>query len=98
MGGLLYSFNLTVIWRHNKKAWMSAAKTEERLNMFIAKMKKENRNAILFLDNATCHPKVTLSNVNVPGSQQMQQVYYSQWIWVLFTHSNHTTYDLLCNL
>jgi hypothetical protein len=28
-----------------------------------AKMMKENRNAILFLDNATCNPKVTLSNV-----------------------------------
>jgi hypothetical protein len=36
---------------------------EEWLNMFNAKMKKENRDAILFLDNATCHPKVTLSNV-----------------------------------
>jgi hypothetical protein len=51
--------NLPVIWRNNKeKAWMTAATTEEWLNMFNAKMKKENRNAILFLDNATCHPKV----------------------------------------
>jgi hypothetical protein len=33
--------------------------------MFNAKMKKENRNAILFLDNATCHPKVTLSNMKI---------------------------------
>jgi hypothetical protein len=32
--------------------------------MFNAKMKKENRNGIL-LDNATCHPKVTLSNVKI---------------------------------
>jgi hypothetical protein len=38
---------------------------EEWLNMFNAKMKKENRNVIFFLDNATCHPKVTLSNVNI---------------------------------
>jgi hypothetical protein len=30
---------------------------EEWLNMFNAKMKMENRNAILFLDNATCHHK-----------------------------------------
>jgi hypothetical protein len=28
-------------------------------------MKKENRNVILFLDNATCRPKVTLSNVKI---------------------------------
>jgi hypothetical protein len=33
--------------------------------MFNAKMKKENRNVILFLDNTTCHPKVTLSNVKI---------------------------------
>jgi hypothetical protein len=38
---------------------------EEWLNMFNAKMKMENRNAILFLDNATCHPKATLSNVKI---------------------------------
>jgi hypothetical protein len=35
---------------------MAAAKMEEWLNMFNAKMKKENRNVILLLDNATCHP------------------------------------------
>jgi hypothetical protein len=33
--------------------------------MYNAKMKMENRNVILFLDNATCHPKVTLSNVKI---------------------------------
>jgi hypothetical protein len=27
----------------------------EWLNMFNAKLKKENRNSILFLDNGTCH-------------------------------------------
>jgi hypothetical protein len=43
-------------------------------------MKKENRNAILYLDNATCHIKVTISMWKSPGSQQMQQVYYSLWI------------------
>jgi hypothetical protein len=50
--------NLPVIWRNNKKAWMTAATMEEWLNMFNAKIRKENRNAILFLDNATWHPKV----------------------------------------
>jgi hypothetical protein len=44
---------------------MTAATMEEWLNMFNAKMKRENRNVILFLDNATCHPKVTLSDVKI---------------------------------
>jgi hypothetical protein len=44
---------------------MTAATMEEWLNIVNAKMKKENRNVILFLDNATCHPAVTLSNVNI---------------------------------
>jgi hypothetical protein len=57
--------NLPVIWRNNKKAWMTAASMEGWLNMFNAKMKKENRNVIPFLDSATCHPKVTLSNVKI---------------------------------
>jgi hypothetical protein len=44
---------------------MTAATMGEWLNMFKAKMKKENRSVIL-LDNDTCHPKVTLSNVKIP--------------------------------
>jgi hypothetical protein len=58
--------NLPVIWRNTKGARMTAAIMEEWLNMFNAKMKKENRkNCRLFLDNSTCHPKVTLSNVKI---------------------------------
>jgi hypothetical protein len=44
---------------------MTAATMEEWLNMFNAKIKKKHRNVILFLDSATCHPKVTLSNVKI---------------------------------
>jgi hypothetical protein len=51
--------DLPVIWRNNEKALMTVATMEEWLNN--AKMKEENRNAILFLDYAACHPKVTLS-------------------------------------
>jgi hypothetical protein len=58
--------DLPVIWRNSKKARMTAAAMEEWLNLFNAKMKKENRkNCRLFLDNSTCHPKVTLSNVKI---------------------------------
>jgi hypothetical protein len=55
--------NLTVFWRNNEKAWMTAAAMEVWLNIFNAKMKKENGNVILFLDSVTCHPAVALSNV-----------------------------------
>jgi hypothetical protein len=63
--------NLPVIWRNNKKAWMTAITMEEWLQMF-----NENRNAILFLNNATCHPKVTLSDTKnrlIPSK-------FSKWI------------------
>jgi hypothetical protein len=40
--------NLPVIWRNNEKAWMTAATMYEWLNISNAKMKKENRIAILF--------------------------------------------------
>jgi hypothetical protein len=46
-----------VIGRNNKKAWIIAATMEEWLNVFNAKMKKENRDDVLFLDSATCRPK-----------------------------------------
>jgi hypothetical protein len=44
---------------------MTAATMEEWLNMFNAKMKKENKNVFHFLDNATCHTKATLSSVEI---------------------------------
>jgi hypothetical protein len=56
---------LPVIWRNNKKAWMTAATMEEWLKMFNVKIKRENRNAIPFLDKAICHQKVTLLNVKI---------------------------------
>jgi hypothetical protein len=61
----LKSNNVPVIWTNNEKAWMTAAIMEEWLNMFNAKMKKGNRNCILFLDDATCNPKGILSNVKI---------------------------------
>jgi hypothetical protein len=44
---------------------MTAATREEWSNMFNGKIKNKNKNVILFLDNATCHPEVTLSNVKM---------------------------------
>jgi len=57
--------SLPVIWRWNKKAWMTASIMEDWLKSFNLKMKVQNRKVLLFLDNATCHPHVGLSNVRL---------------------------------
>lgn len=56
---------LPVTWRSNKKAWMTSGLMEEWLGSFNAKMRKETRQVLLFLDNATCHPNINLSNVKL---------------------------------
>ncbi|XP_053555972.1 tigger transposable element-derived protein 6-like [Bombina bombina] len=56
---------LPVIWRANKKAWMTAELMSEWLKIFDRKMKREGHKVILFLDNATCHPHLKLSNVKL---------------------------------
>ncbi len=57
--------SLPVIWRSNKKAWMTAGLMEEWLTAFNSKMKREKRKVLMFLDNATCHPHLQLSNVKL---------------------------------
>lgn len=54
-----------IIWRHNKSSWMTSTIFEEVLTSFNRRMKLQNRNVLLFLDNATCHPKIELSNVKL---------------------------------
>jgi hypothetical protein len=56
---------LPVDWKSNKKAWMTSHIMEEWLTAFNAKMKQQNHNVLLFLDNATCHPHIELSNVRL---------------------------------
>jgi hypothetical protein len=59
-----------VILRNIKKAWITAATMEEWLNMFHAKMKKENRSVILFLGNTNvkiaCFPANATSTLLQP--------------------------------
>ncbi|GBO21225.1 hypothetical protein AVEN_19292-1 [Araneus ventricosus] len=55
---------LPVIWKSNKKAWMTAAIMEEWLKTLNAKMKNE-RHILLFSDNATCHLHIKLSNIKL---------------------------------
>jgi hypothetical protein len=65
---------------------MTADTMEGWLNVFSVKMKKENINAILFLDNATCHPKATLSNVKIAWFPANATSVLQPMDIVLFTH------------
>lgn len=56
---------LPVIWRWNRKAWMTGSLMEEWLQSFNGRMKRQNRKVLLFLDNAGCHPHIKLSNVKL---------------------------------
>lgn len=56
---------LPLQWVSNKKAWMTADIMTTWLHKFNAKMKKQNRKVVLFLDNATSHTKITLDNVKL---------------------------------
>ncbi|KAJ8892938.1 hypothetical protein PR048_005519 [Dryococelus australis] len=55
--------SLPVQWKSNKKSWMTAAIMEEWLHGFNLKMKNQNRKVLLFLDNATYHPRIKLKKV-----------------------------------
>eukprot|EP00102_Acyrthosiphon_pisum_P025954 XP_016663164.1 PREDICTED: tigger transposable element-derived protein 4-like [Acyrthosiphon pisum] len=54
-----------IIWRANNKAWMTGSIMEDWLYTFNNKLKKQNRRVIIFLDNATCHPHLNLSNARL---------------------------------
>lgn len=54
-----------VMWRFNKKSWMTSVIFDEILKAFDRKMRLEGRKVLLTLDNATCHPNVELSNVKL---------------------------------
>jgi hypothetical protein len=58
--------------------------------MFNAKMEKENRNATLFLENATCHLKVTLLNVKITRfPANTPSVLHPMDMGVIYTFKSH---------
>jgi hypothetical protein len=57
--------DLPVIWPYNKKAWMTSEIFSEWLNEINQKMKQANRKILLFVDNATNHVGLNLSNIAV---------------------------------
>lgn len=57
--------NLPVNWYANKKAWMTASIMEDFLIQLNKKMVIQKRHILLFLDNASSHPNLKLSNVQL---------------------------------
>jgi len=52
-------------WYANKSVWMTSDIFEDYLEKLNERMRQENRNIILFLDNAPVHPAPSLSNVKL---------------------------------
>lgn len=73
----LYVRDLPVEWRANKKAWMTSSLMNDWLVDLNEKMRQQKRKIIMFLDNAACHPHLTLSNIKLcffpPNSTSITQ-------------------------
>jgi hypothetical protein len=57
--------NLNMTWQANKNAWMTTDIMIEWLKVLNRKIKNLNRKIILFLDHATCHPDIGLTNIQL---------------------------------
>ena len=58
--------NLGVIYKNNKRAWMTSNIFEDWLLTINKKFKNEKRNVLLFLDNFSGHnSKLVLSNIKL---------------------------------
>lgn len=56
---------LGVTWKANKKAWVTSALFEEWLKKLDDDMRRHNRQILLFLDKAPCHPDLTDALTNI---------------------------------
>ncbi len=63
--GLVSTLCLPVTYSSNKKAWMTSDLFQQWLDKLNGKMKTENRSILLFIDNCSAHPDVTLSNIKL---------------------------------
>ncbi|XP_023317561.1 tigger transposable element-derived protein 6-like [Trichogramma pretiosum] len=57
--------SLGIVWKKNTKSWMTKDTMIQYLTNLNIKMKEEERNILLFMDNAACHPSLILSNVKI---------------------------------
>lgn len=93
------STSLPVVYRNNKKFWMTSALMTEWLTNFNNRMVKDDRKFILFLDNTTCHSHLNLTNVKLAWfpsntsslTQPMDQ-------GVIYTFKSHYRRSLLQSL
>ena len=67
---------LPVIYRSNRKAWMTSELFREWLEHLNSKMSAQERNILMFVDNCSAHPDVQLSNVKLvflpPNTSRLQ--------------------------
>ena len=57
---------LPATWQHNKNAWMTSEIYQRWHHNFDRKMRRQNRQVLLLLDNAPSHPKdVNVTNVKL---------------------------------
>ncbi|XP_033749246.1 tigger transposable element-derived protein 6-like [Pecten maximus] len=57
---------LPVLWRSNKKSWMTSETFKDWIGRINSDMKKQRRHILVFLDNATSHSHdLTFSNVTL---------------------------------
>ncbi|XP_033117352.1 tigger transposable element-derived protein 6-like [Anneissia japonica] len=56
---------LPVVWKANRKAWMTGALFDDYLNDLNRQMKFQRRHILLFLDNASSHVDVNKSNMKL---------------------------------
>lgn len=57
--------SMPVIYRWNRKAWMTGTLCEEWLIRLNARMQQQKRKILLLLDNCGAHPHIELSNVKL---------------------------------
>ena len=57
--------NLPVIYRHNKKAWMTGDLFTEWLQNWNRELKLAGKNILLLVDNCSAHPALKLSNISL---------------------------------
>lgn len=93
---------LPVIWRANKKAWMTGKLMEEWLLNLNAQMVKQNRKILLFMDNASSHPHISLSNIEIvflpPNCTSVLQPMDQGPIYTAKVHYRKRVLSRLCRL
>ena len=56
---------LPVIWEHNKKSWMTTDVFCRWIKQINDQMRKKGRKILMFLDNASSHADMKMSNVKL---------------------------------